>query len=125
MSAALLASLVVVFGAVQVIAWFAVGRNLWPFLRRHAAPLLSYRGVPYFVGTALLVVVTPCALLVAALVAFGFASPPVVALWLRHFWIPGLLFGLTACVLYYGPKDLAARQLRKGAHPRTNEQDGA
>jgi hypothetical protein len=126
MSVALLGWLSLVIGAIQVIAWFAVGRNLWQFLRAHAPRLLAFRGVPYFLGTVLFLVVVPGALLITVLSMFsGSASPMIVALHLGRPWMNGLGVGLSVSVLYFGPKDLAKRRLRKRTHAVARERDGA
>jgi hypothetical protein len=117
MSVALLGWLPLLMGAIQVIAWFAVGRKLWPFLRGHAPRLLAFRGVPYFFGTVLFVIAVPGALLLTLLsLSSGSASPAVAALHLARPWMNGLGVGLSVCVLYYALKDFARRRLQKRTH---------
>ena len=126
MSAALLPWLSVVVGAVQVLACFVIGRPLWPFLRARAPRLLGFRGTPFALGIVIFLIVIPGALFYSMVSSsFESASPIVVMRDLWRPWIRGLGVGLSLCVLYYGPKDLAKRRRRRRALTVARKRDVA
>jgi hypothetical protein len=104
----------ILFGALQVLAFFAVGRNLWPFLRKNAPRVLAYRGDLYFFGTLLLLVVLPAIPFVVIASHYIVGKPLIIVrLTLTKFWIAGLALGLSLAASYYGPKDLQTRRRRR------------
>ena len=122
MSTALLPWLSFAVGAVQVLACFAVGRPLWPLLRTRAPLLLAYRGIPFFFGIVLFLIIIPGALLS---LSFGSTSAAFDVRELWRPWLRGLGVGLSLCVLYYGPKDIAERRRRKRAPTAARRRDVA
>jgi len=102
------------FAALQVMICFAVGRNLWPVLRKHAPRMLAYRGVPYFLGIVVLLLFLPATLFIAIASHYVVAKSLIVALLrLTRFWIAGFALGLSVAIYYYGAKDLENRWRRR------------
>jgi hypothetical protein len=89
------------FGVVQVPILFAVGRPLWPFLRKKAPLLLMGRGMPLLITEVALIILVPGAVVLALISSyFGTTSLAFIRPWLS-----GLGLGFAACVMYYMPKD--------------------
>ena len=120
MSSALLAWSSLIFGAVQVPAFFAIVRQLWPFLRRNKPSLLIARGVPLFISEVVILILLPVAAF-AALLSSSLGAHA--ALFVRP-WFNGLSLGLAASVAYYGSKDFQKR-LKKRSHPLPKVRDDA